>query len=81
MIHGSAGMKFLRNWCVIDTPSLARIQTAASTKLMTFATLIAAMLISTWWVPDLRLTLLAGGPWLLLLAIGYFASSAARSRS
>jgi L-asparagine transporter-like permease len=42
------------------------------------ATLIAAMLISTWWVPDLRLTLLAGGPWLLLLAIGYFASSASR---
>ncbi len=35
------------------------------------AALIVAILVSTWWVPDLRSTLLAGGPWLLLLAIGY----------
>lgn len=35
------------------------------------AALIAAILVSTWWVPGLRSTLLAGGPWLLLLAIGY----------
>jgi L-asparagine transporter-like permease len=40
------------------------------------AALIAAMLVSTWWVPDLRSTLIAGGPWLLLLAIGYRASAA-----
>jgi L-asparagine transporter-like permease len=32
---------------------------------------ILAVLISTWWVPDLRITLLAGGPWLAVLAIGY----------
>jgi len=35
------------------------------------AALIVAILVSTWWVPDLHSTLLAGGPWLLLLAIGY----------
>lgn len=35
------------------------------------AALIAAILVSTWWVPDLRSTLLAGGPWLLVLGIGY----------
>jgi L-asparagine transporter-like permease len=35
------------------------------------AALIAAILLSTWWVPGLRSTLIAGGPWLLLLAIGY----------
>ena len=35
------------------------------------AVLIAAILISTWWVPALRATLIAGGPWLLLLAISY----------
>lgn len=40
------------------------------------AALVAAILISTWWVPDLRSTLLAGGPWLLLLAIGYRLSAA-----
>jgi L-asparagine transporter-like permease len=35
------------------------------------AVLIAAILVSTWWVPGLRSTLLAGGPWLVLLAVGY----------
>jgi amino acid transporter, AAT family len=38
------------------------------------AALIAAILISTWWVPGLRPTLLSGGPWLFLLAIGYWLS-------
>jgi L-asparagine transporter-like permease len=35
------------------------------------AALVAAILASTWWVPALRPTLIAGGPWLLALAIGY----------
>jgi AAT family amino acid transporter len=35
------------------------------------AAMIAAILLSTWWVPGLRPTLLAGGPWLLALAVGY----------
>jgi L-asparagine transporter-like permease len=35
------------------------------------AALIGAILISTWWVPALRSTLIAGGPWMLLLAFGY----------
>jgi L-asparagine transporter-like permease len=35
------------------------------------AALVAAILVSTWWVPGLRSTLIAGGPWLVLLAIGY----------
>lgn len=38
------------------------------------AGLIAAILVSTWWVPDLQSTVLAGGPWLALLAIGYWIS-------
>jgi AAT family amino acid transporter len=38
------------------------------------AALVAAILISTWWVPDLGSTLLAAGPWLGVLAIGYLAS-------
>jgi AAT family amino acid transporter len=42
------------------------------------AVLIAAILVSTWWVPDLRATIVAGGPWLLLLAIGYRVSAARR---
>ncbi|MBK5257705.1 MAG: amino acid permease [Vicinamibacteria bacterium] len=35
------------------------------------AALVAAILFSTWWAPGLRSTLLAGGPWLALLAVGY----------
>jgi L-asparagine transporter-like permease len=42
------------------------------------AALIAAILVSTWWVPGLQSTLIAGGPWLLLLAIGYRVSAARR---
>lgn len=42
------------------------------------AALIAAILLSTWWVPGLQSTLIAGGPWLLLLAIGYRLSAARR---
>jgi L-asparagine transporter-like permease len=39
------------------------------------AAFIAAILVSTWWAPGLRSTLLAGGPWLAALAIGYRASA------
>jgi amino acid transporter, AAT family len=35
------------------------------------AILLFGILVSTWWVPGLQSTLLAGGPWMLLLAIGY----------
>jgi AAT family amino acid transporter len=41
------------------------------------AAMILGVLISSWWVPDLKVTLLAGGPWLLLLAAGYRASRGA----
>jgi len=44
------------------------------------AALIAAILISTWWVAALRSTLIAGGPWMLLLAVGYLVT-ARRARS
>lgn len=41
---------------------------------------IASILCSTWWVPDLRITLLAGGPWMVLLALGYWHSRRATRR-
>jgi AAT family amino acid transporter len=44
------------------------------------AALIAAILVSTWWVRDLRSTLLSGGPWLLVLAVGYRLSRLARTK-
>ena len=39
------------------------------------AALVGGILVSTWWAPGLRSTLLAGPPWLALLAIGYRLSS------
>jgi amino acid transporter, AAT family len=38
---------------------------------VTGALAILTVLLSTWWVPDLRITLVAGLPWLALLAAGY----------
>ena len=35
------------------------------------AALVGGILVSTWWVPGLESTLVAGGPWLLLLGLGY----------
>jgi AAT family amino acid transporter len=35
------------------------------------ALVVGGILVSTWWVPGLESTLVAGGPWLLLLALGY----------
>ncbi len=43
------------------------------------AALLMGILLSTWWAPGLRSTLIAGGPWLLLLAIGYRLSAARSS--
>jgi L-asparagine transporter-like permease len=38
------------------------------------AVLIVAVLLTTWWAPGLRITLLAGVPWLVLLWLGYLTS-------
>lgn len=35
------------------------------------AAAISAVLLSTWWVPGLESTLVAGGPWLALVGVGY----------
>ena len=44
------------------------------------AALICGILASTWWVPGLRSTLVAGGPWLLVLAVGYRLSARGTKR-
>jgi L-asparagine transporter-like permease len=49
-------------------PAVARAASVAG------AILMAVLLASTWWVPGLRVTLLAGIPWLLLLGLGYVVS-------
>ena len=42
------------------------------------APLVGGILLSTWWVPGLESTLVAGGPWLLLLGLGYRLSAGRR---
>jgi L-asparagine transporter-like permease len=42
------------------------------------AAAILAILVSTWWVPILRPTLISAVPWLAVLAIGYLVSRRAR---
>ncbi len=41
---------------------------------------VLAVLISTWWVPGFRITLLAGAPWLAFLTVCYFVWRRARTR-
>jgi len=41
---------------------------------------VFAVLVSTWWVPGFRITLLAGAPWLAFLTMCYFVWRRARSR-
>jgi AAT family amino acid transporter len=36
------------------------------------AVAIAAILVTTWWVPGMRITLIAGVPWLGILSVAYF---------
>jgi L-asparagine transporter-like permease len=59
-------------WLMIFVTHIAfRAPSAAPLGSYLGAALVAAILVSTWWVPGLKSTLIAGGPWLLLLAIGY----------
>jgi len=43
-------------------------------------TAVLAVLVSTWWVPGFRITLLAGLPWLAVLTVCYLVWTRARSR-
>ena len=68
-------------WLMIFVTHIAFRKSARPLGSYVGAALIVGILVSTWWVPDLHPTLLAGGPWLLLLGIGYATSSVRRSRS
>ncbi len=45
------------------------------------AAAIAAILLSTWWVPELKITLEAAIPWMLVLAAGYSLAKRGRASS
>lgn len=58
-------------WLMIFLTHIAFRAPAAAPGSYAGGLLVGAILISTWWAPGLQPTLLAGGPWLLLLFIGY----------
>ena len=41
---------------------------------------LSGVLVSTWWIPDFHVALLAGPPWLLFLTVCYFISGTLRPR-
>lgn len=61
-------------WLMIFVTHIAFRRTSWPWTSVAGAALVGAILMSTWWVADLRSTLVAGGPWLLLLAAGYAVS-------
>lgn len=58
-------------WLMIFVTHIAFRRPSISVTSYIGAALIAAILVSTWWVPALRATIPAGAPWLIALAIGY----------
>lgn len=62
-------------WLMIFVTHIAFRAPAVPVSSCVGAALICGILASTWWVPGLRSTLVAGGPWLLVLAVGYRLSS------
>ena len=68
-------------WLMIFVTHIAFRRAAVPIGSCVGALMIAAILVSTWWVPGLKSTLIAGGPWLLLLAIGYRLSRASETRA
>jgi AAT family amino acid transporter len=45
------------------------------------AALIVAILVTTWWVEGMRVTLIAGVPWLAVVSLGYWVAARRRHRS
>ncbi len=62
---------FRRSWDRPDAPPLPYRSPLGPTASLAGAAFILALLASTWWVPGLRSTLLAAGPWLAVLVVGY----------
>ena len=58
-------------WLMIFVTHIAFRRPALPLTSCVGAALVGGILVSTWWVPDLESTLVAGGPWLLLLAVGF----------
>jgi amino acid transporter, AAT family len=72
-------MIFVTHIAFVRQRSGGRATIGASITSYIGAALVGGILLSTWWVPGLGSTLVAGGPWLLLLAIGYAMSGGVKA--
>jgi L-asparagine transporter-like permease len=79
LLFGVALFGALFVWVMIFVTHIAFRRPAYAPGSYAGGLLIAAILVSTWWVPGLHSTLLAGGPWLAILAIGYYVSRPRRN--
>ena len=66
-------------WLMIFVTHIAFCAPAIPLTSWAGAALVGGILVSTWWAPGLRSTLVAGGPWLALLAVGYWLSRRPRA--
>jgi L-asparagine transporter-like permease len=71
-------LAFRRHWRGTGDALPYTVPYAEATSVLGFV-MVAGVLASSWWVPDLKVTVLAGAPWLLLLAAGYSLSRPARA--
>lgn len=67
-------------WLMIFVTHIAFRRPALPPASCAGAAVMAAVLMSTWFVPALRSTLIAGPPWLIALGIGYRLSARAQGR-
>jgi AAT family amino acid transporter len=74
-------LAFRRYWDRRDPGALpVRVPWSRAASLIGAAA-VAAILLSTWWVPELKITLVAAGPWMLVLAAGYAFATRGRAAS
>jgi AAT family amino acid transporter len=64
-------LAFRRSWRRTGTRRLPFRSIVGSAGSVLGAVLVGAILVTTWWVPGLHPTLLAAGPWIAVLALGY----------
>jgi AAT family amino acid transporter len=62
-------------WLMIFVTHIAFRKSAMPVGSIIGALMVAGILLSTWWIPDLRSTLIAGGPWMVVLAVGFLVST------
>jgi len=64
-------LAFRRAWERVDRAPLPFRSPVGRAGSVVGVLLVGAILVTTWWVPGLRSTLLAAGPWIAVLAVGY----------